>query len=128
MSGKVVGMMLFFLVLLKLFFKNVSLFRLAFIQNLVISKRLTMINFIFPLGAFPKYLLVIYSIKIMKKLSQLFAIFCLSISINSKAQNLPNSQTLKLPSAAPLEGNNKNFFEIQKRNIDNLILEASKKK
>ncbi len=39
-----------------------------------------------------------------------------------------NSQTLKLPSAAPLEGNNKNFFEIQKRNIDNLILEASKKK
>jgi murein DD-endopeptidase MepM/ murein hydrolase activator NlpD len=39
-----------------------------------------------------------------------------------------NSQTLKLPSAAPLEGNNKNFFEIQKRNIDNLILEASNKK
>ena len=39
-----------------------------------------------------------------------------------------NSQTLKLPSAAPLEGNNKNFCEIQKRNIDNLILEASKKK
>ena len=39
-----------------------------------------------------------------------------------------NSQTLKLPSAAPLEGNNKNIFEIQKRNIDNLILEASKKK
>jgi murein DD-endopeptidase MepM/ murein hydrolase activator NlpD len=39
-----------------------------------------------------------------------------------------NSQTLKLPSAAPLEGNNKNFFEIQKRNVDNLILEASKKK
>ena len=39
-----------------------------------------------------------------------------------------NSQTLKLPSAAPLEGNNKNFFEIQKRNIDNLILEAFKKK
>ncbi|MBU3733385.1 MAG: M23 family metallopeptidase [Candidatus Fonsibacter sp.] len=39
-----------------------------------------------------------------------------------------NSQTLKLPSATPLEGNNKNFFEIQKRNIDNLILEASKKK
>jgi murein DD-endopeptidase MepM/ murein hydrolase activator NlpD len=39
-----------------------------------------------------------------------------------------NSQTLKLPSAAPLEGNNKNFFEMQKRNIDNLILEASKKK
>ncbi|CAN1593504.1 NlpD Membrane proteins related to metalloendopeptidases [Candidatus Pelagibacterales bacterium] len=39
-----------------------------------------------------------------------------------------NSQTLKLPSAAPLEGNNKNFFKIQKRNIDNLILEASKKK
>jgi murein DD-endopeptidase MepM/ murein hydrolase activator NlpD len=39
-----------------------------------------------------------------------------------------NSQTLKLPSAAPLDGNNKNFFEIQKRNIDNLILEASKKK
>jgi murein DD-endopeptidase MepM/ murein hydrolase activator NlpD len=35
-----------------------------------------------------------------------------------------NSQTLKLPSAAPLEGNNKNFFEIQKRNIDNLILES----
>lgn len=39
-----------------------------------------------------------------------------------------NSQTLKLPSATPLEGNNKNFFEIQKRNIDNLILEASSKK
>jgi murein DD-endopeptidase MepM/ murein hydrolase activator NlpD len=39
-----------------------------------------------------------------------------------------NSQTLKLPSAAPLEGNNKNFFEIQKRNIDNLILESSHKK
>jgi murein DD-endopeptidase MepM/ murein hydrolase activator NlpD len=39
-----------------------------------------------------------------------------------------NSQTLKLPSAAPLEGNNKNLFEIQKRNIDNLILEVSKKK
>jgi len=40
-----------------------------------------------------------------------------------------NSQTLKLPSAAPLEGNNKNFFEIQKRNIDNLILlESSYKK
>ena len=39
-----------------------------------------------------------------------------------------NSQTLKLPSAAPLEGNNKNFFQIQKRNIDNLILETSKKK
>jgi murein DD-endopeptidase MepM/ murein hydrolase activator NlpD len=39
-----------------------------------------------------------------------------------------NSQTLKLPSATPLEGNNKNFFEIQKRNVDNLILEASKKK
>jgi len=27
-----------------------------------------------------------------------------------------------------LEGNNKNFFEIQKRNIDNLILESSNKK
>lgn len=39
-----------------------------------------------------------------------------------------NSQTLKLPSAAPLEGNNKNLFEIQKRNIDNLILESSNKK
>ena len=39
-----------------------------------------------------------------------------------------NSQTLKLPSATPLEGNNKNFFEIQKRNIDNLILESSNKK
>jgi murein DD-endopeptidase MepM/ murein hydrolase activator NlpD len=39
-----------------------------------------------------------------------------------------NSQTLKLPSAAPLEGNNINFFEIQKRNIDNLILESSNKK
>ena len=39
-----------------------------------------------------------------------------------------NSQTLKLPSAAPLEGNNKNFFEVQKRNIDNLILEASSKR
>ena len=39
-----------------------------------------------------------------------------------------NSQTLKLPSAAPLEGNNKNFFEIQKRNIESLITEAVKKK
>jgi murein DD-endopeptidase MepM/ murein hydrolase activator NlpD len=39
-----------------------------------------------------------------------------------------NSQTLKLPSAAPLEGNNKNFFEIQKRNIDSLIAETIKKK
>jgi len=39
-----------------------------------------------------------------------------------------NSQTLKLPSAAPLEGNNKNFFEIQKRNIESLIAEAVKKK
>jgi murein DD-endopeptidase MepM/ murein hydrolase activator NlpD len=39
-----------------------------------------------------------------------------------------NSQTLKLPSSAPLEGNNKNFFEIQKRKIDNLILESAKKK
>jgi len=39
-----------------------------------------------------------------------------------------NSQTLKLPSAAPLEGNNKNFFEIQKRNIDALIAETIKKK
>ena len=47
------------------------------------------------------------------------------VVVNGKKEN---SQTLKLPSAAPLEGNNKNFFEIQKRNIDNLILEASKKK
>ena len=47
------------------------------------------------------------------------------VIVNGKKEN---SQTLKLPSAAPLEGNNKNFFEIQKRNIDNLILEASKKK
>jgi hypothetical protein len=39
-----------------------------------------------------------------------------------------NSQTLKLPSAAPLEGNNKNLFEIQKRNIESLIAEAVKKK
>ncbi len=39
-----------------------------------------------------------------------------------------NSQTLKLPSAAPLEGNNKNFFELQKRNIESLIAEAVKKK
>ena len=30
------------------------------------------------------------------------------------------TQTLKLPSAAPLECNNKNIFEIQKRNIDKL--------
>ncbi|NDB09165.1 MAG: M23 family peptidase, partial [Burkholderiaceae bacterium] len=41
------------------------------------------------------------------------------VVVNGKKEN---SQTLKLPSAAPLEGNNKNFFEIQKRNIDNLIL------
>ena len=47
------------------------------------------------------------------------------VIVNGKKEN---SQTLKLPSASPLEGNNKNFFEIQKRNIDNLILEASKKK
>jgi murein DD-endopeptidase MepM/ murein hydrolase activator NlpD len=47
------------------------------------------------------------------------------VVVNGKKEN---SQTLKLPSAAPLEGNNKNFFEIQKRNIDNLILEASNKK
>ena len=47
------------------------------------------------------------------------------VIVNGKKEN---SQTLKLPSAAPLEGNNKNFFEIQKRNIDNLILEASKNK
>jgi hypothetical protein len=47
------------------------------------------------------------------------------VVVNGKKEN---SQTLKLSSAAPLEGNNKNFFEIQKRNIDNLILEASKKK
>jgi murein DD-endopeptidase MepM/ murein hydrolase activator NlpD len=47
------------------------------------------------------------------------------VVVNGKKEN---SQTLKLPSAAPLEGNNKNFFEIQKRNVDNLILEASKKK
>ena len=47
------------------------------------------------------------------------------VVVNGKKEN---SQTLKLPSAAPLEGNNKNLFEIQKRNIDNLILEASSKK
>ena len=47
------------------------------------------------------------------------------VIVNGKKEN---SQTLKLPSAAPLEGNNKNFFEIQKRNIDNLILESSNKK
>ena len=47
------------------------------------------------------------------------------VIVNGKKEN---SQTLKLPSAAPLEGNNKNFFEIQKRNIDNLILENSNKK
>mgnify|MGYP003340011593 FL=1 len=47
------------------------------------------------------------------------------VVVNGKKEN---SQTLKLPSAAPLEGNNKNFFELQKRNIDNLILETSKKK
>jgi murein DD-endopeptidase MepM/ murein hydrolase activator NlpD len=47
------------------------------------------------------------------------------VVVNGKNEN---SQTLKLPSAAPLEGTNKNFFEIQKRNIDNLILETSKKK
>ena len=47
------------------------------------------------------------------------------VILNGKKEN---SQTLKLPSAAPLEGNNKNLFEIQKRNIDNLILESSNKK
>lgn len=47
------------------------------------------------------------------------------VVVNGKKEN---SQTLKLPSAASLEGNNKNFFEIQKRNIDNLILESSNKK
>ncbi len=47
------------------------------------------------------------------------------VIVNGKKEN---SQTLKLPSAAPLEGNNKNYFEIQKRNIDNLILESSNKK
>ena len=47
------------------------------------------------------------------------------VVVNGKKEN---SQTLKLPSAAPLEGNNKNLFEIQKRNIDNLILESSNKK
>jgi murein DD-endopeptidase MepM/ murein hydrolase activator NlpD len=47
------------------------------------------------------------------------------VIVNGKKEN---SQTLKLPSAVPLEGNNKNFFEIQKRNIDNLILESSNKK
>ena len=47
------------------------------------------------------------------------------VTVNGRKEN---SQTLKLPSAAPLEGNNKNFFEIQKRNIDNLILESSNKK
>ena len=47
------------------------------------------------------------------------------VVVNGKKEN---SQTLKLPSSAPLEGNNKNFFEIQKRNIDNLILETAKKK
>jgi len=47
------------------------------------------------------------------------------VVVNGKKEN---SQTLKLPSATPLEGNNKNLFEIQKRNIDNLILESSNKK
>ncbi len=47
------------------------------------------------------------------------------VVVNGKKEN---SQTLKLPSSAPLEGNNKNFFEIQKRNIDNLILETAKKR
>jgi murein DD-endopeptidase MepM/ murein hydrolase activator NlpD len=47
------------------------------------------------------------------------------VVVSGKKQN---SQTLKLPSAAPLEGNNKNFFEIQKRNIESLITEAVKKK
>lgn len=47
------------------------------------------------------------------------------VVVNGKKEN---SQTLKLPSSAPLEGNNKNFFEIQKRNIDNLILESAKKR
>ena len=47
------------------------------------------------------------------------------VVVNGKKEN---SQILKLPSAAPLEGNNKNLFEIQKRNIDNLILESSNKK
>jgi murein DD-endopeptidase MepM/ murein hydrolase activator NlpD len=47
------------------------------------------------------------------------------VVVNGKKEN---SQTLKLPSSAPLEGSNKNFFEIQKRNIDNLILETAKKR
>ena len=47
------------------------------------------------------------------------------VVVNGKKEN---SQTLKLPSSAPLEGNNKNFFETQKRNIDNLILETAKKR
>jgi murein DD-endopeptidase MepM/ murein hydrolase activator NlpD len=47
------------------------------------------------------------------------------VVVNGKKEN---SQTLKLPSSAPLEGNNKNFFEIQKRNVDYLILESAKKK
>jgi murein DD-endopeptidase MepM/ murein hydrolase activator NlpD len=47
------------------------------------------------------------------------------VVVNGKKEN---SQTLKLPSSAPIEGNNKNLFETQKRKIDNLILENAKKK
>jgi len=47
------------------------------------------------------------------------------IEVNGKKVN---SQTLKLPDALPLEGNNKLFFETQKRNIEVLIADISKKK
>ena len=47
------------------------------------------------------------------------------IEVNGKKVN---SQTLKLPDALPLEGNNKLIFETQKRNIEVLIADISKKK
>jgi len=47
------------------------------------------------------------------------------IEVNGKKVN---SQTLKLPDALPLEGNNKLIFETQKKNIEVLIADISKKK
>jgi len=47
------------------------------------------------------------------------------IEVNGKKVN---SQTLKLPDALPLEGNNKLIFETQKRNIETLIADISKRK
>jgi len=47
------------------------------------------------------------------------------IEVNGKKVN---SQTLRLPDTLPLEGNNKLIFETQKRNIEVLIADISKKK